>query len=40
MKAAKDEERVRAIAKNVPKVVSDMDYVDVTQYKVDQYDDK
>ncbi|HFI0273503.1 MFS transporter [Streptococcus suis] len=38
MKAAKDEERVRAIAKNVP--LSDMDYVDVTQYKVDQYDDK
>lgn len=36
MKAAKDEERVQAIAKNVP--LSDMDYVDVTQYKVDQYD--
>lgn len=38
MKAAKDEERVRAIAKNVP--LSDMDYVDVTQYKVEQYEDK
>lgn len=37
MKAAKDEERVQAIAKNVP--LSDMDYVDVTQYKVDQYDE-
>lgn len=36
MKAAKDDERVQAIAKNVP--LSDMDYVDVTQYKVDQYD--
>lgn len=38
MKAAKDEERVQAIAKNVP--LTDMDYVDVTQYKVDQYDEK
>lgn len=38
MKAAKDEERVRAIAKNVP--LSDMDYVDVTKYKVDQYEEK
>lgn len=37
MKAAKDEERVRDIAKNVP--LSDMDYVDVSQYKVDQYKD-
>ncbi|MFC5630997.1 MULTISPECIES: MFS transporter [Streptococcus] len=38
MKAADDEERVRAIAKNVP--LTDMDYVDVTKYKVDQYDEK
>ncbi|MGT2742528.1 MFS transporter [Streptococcus plurextorum] len=38
MKAAKDDERVQAIAKNVP--LTDMDYVDVKQYKVDQYDDK
>lgn len=38
MKAAKDEKRVKAIAKNVP--LSDMDYVDVTQYTVEQYDDK
>lgn len=38
MKAAKDEERVMAIAKNVP--LTDMDYVDVKQYKVDQYDEK
>ncbi|MBF0778679.1 MFS transporter [Streptococcus cuniculi] len=34
MKAAKDEERVKAIAKNVP--LSDMDYVDVTQYGVEE----
>ncbi|MTB64526.1 glucuronide permease [Streptococcus sp. zg-86] len=34
MKAAKDEERVQAIAKNVP--LSDMDYVDVTKYDVEE----
>lgn len=38
MKAAKDVERVRDIAKNVP--LSDMDYVDLSQYKVNQYDEK
>ncbi|TWS95361.1 MFS transporter [Streptococcus sp. sy018] len=32
MKAARDEDRVKAIAKNVP--LSDMDYVDVTKYEV------
>lgn len=37
MKAATDLERVQAIAKNVP--LTDMDYVDVTKYKVDQYDE-
>ncbi|MBF0819166.1 MFS transporter [Streptococcus acidominimus] len=34
MKAAKDEERVKAIAKNVP--LSDMDYVDVTEYEIEE----
>lgn len=34
MKAAKDEERVKAIAKNVP--LSDMDYVDVTKYEIEE----
>lgn len=33
MKAAKDPERVRDIAKNVP--LSDMDYVDLSQYPID-----
>lgn len=32
MKAAKDEARVKAIGKNVP--LSDMDYVDITQYEI------
>ncbi|MFA9413176.1 MULTISPECIES: MFS transporter [unclassified Streptococcus] len=34
MKAAKDNERVQDIAKNVP--LSDMDYVDLSQYPVDE----
>lgn len=34
MKAAKDSERVRDIAKNVP--LSDMDYVDLSQYPIDE----
>ncbi|MBF6979196.1 MFS transporter [Aerococcaceae bacterium zg-BR22] len=34
MKAAKDAERAQAIAKNVP--LSDMDYVDVTQYPIEE----
>jgi len=33
MKAAKDEERVRDIAKNVP--LSDMEYVDLSKYPLD-----
>ncbi|MET3558768.1 Na+/melibiose symporter-like transporter [Streptococcus rupicaprae] len=37
MRAAKDKERAQAIAQNVP--LSDMDYVDVSQYKVDQFDE-
>ncbi|CAI3462758.1 MFS transporter [Enterococcus cecorum] len=34
MKAAKDVERVRDIAKNVP--LSDMDYVDISKYPVQE----